>query len=395
MSATQEETGGLTQTLSQAEIDQLPDDPDELQRMLEEIAGPGAIDSRRRLHRRAPARRAIRFARIVVRRDAFSAEFHQVGQGRVEIATRPGVDRWRGNAGLNVRPSGLSAHNAVAQRAKAGTLMRMNAFVAGPLVKNRISFAAEVEGSSSEDTRGISALTLERAVRRGAPAAVRQPRGHGAHRGAAHARRRCSARRTSAAASERDNQGISELDLPERGYRREDVDHSSALLARRRTASAVSRAASSTISRRASSIPDTIAPAIIVQNAFRVGRRVGERRATASRSVVSDTMFTLKARPYTLRVGSLMTWNYNEQGQLRNTLGTFTFTDLDVVRGWSSGHLHAAGRRAAAGVLGGAGRDVHAGRVHDARALELRAGPALRMADAASTIARPSRRASA
>ena len=99
MSATGEEAGGLTETLSQAEIDQLPDDPDELQRMLEEIAGPGAtirVDGF--TGGRLPTRDQI--ARIVVRRDAYSAEFHQVGQGRVEIATRPGVDRWRGNAGL-------------------------------------------------------------------------------------------------------------------------------------------------------------------------------------------------------------------------------------------------------------------------------------------------------
>ena len=40
-------------------------------------------------------------------------------------------------------------------------------------------------------------------------------------------------------------------------------------------------------------------------------------------------MFTLKARPYTLRVGSTVTWDSYDQGQLRNSLGTFTFTDLD------------------------------------------------------------------
>ena len=110
VNATQEETGGSSETLSQAEIDALPDDPDELQRMLEEIAGPGAtirVDGF--TGGRLPTRDQI--ARIVVRRDAYSAEFHQVGQGRVEIATRPGVDRWRGNAGLNVRPSKLSATN--------------------------------------------------------------------------------------------------------------------------------------------------------------------------------------------------------------------------------------------------------------------------------------------
>ena len=39
-------------------------------------------------------------------------------------------------------------------------------------------------------------------------------------------------------------------------------------------------------------------------------------------------MFTLKARPYTLRVGSLVAWDRNELGVVRNTLGTFTFTNL-------------------------------------------------------------------
>jgi hypothetical protein len=109
VSAMQDETGGLTQTLSQAEIDQLPDAPDELLRMLEDIAGPGAVIRVDGFTSdRLPPRDQI--ARVVIRRDAYSAEFHQVGQGRVEIATRPGVDRWRGNAGLLVRPSGLSAH---------------------------------------------------------------------------------------------------------------------------------------------------------------------------------------------------------------------------------------------------------------------------------------------
>ena len=42
------------------------------------------------------------------------------------------------------------------------------------------------------------------------------------------------------------------------------------------------------------------------------------------------TMFTLVARPYTLRVGSLINYDSNLQGQLRNSLGTFTFTDLET-----------------------------------------------------------------
>jgi hypothetical protein len=328
VSALQEETGGLTETLSQAEIDQLPDDPDELQRVLEEIAGPGAtirVDGF--TGGRLPTRDQI--ARVVVRRDAYSAEFHQVGQGRVEIATRPGVDRWRGNVGLNVRPSGLSARNAVARGSKAGTLVRMNAFMAGPLVRNRVSLSTEVQGSSSEDSRGISALTLDGPF----VATLRQPfdsRDVSLRTEGLLTPRTLFRASYSRDSSERGNQGLSELDLPERGYSRDQVRHNlrfSIEGGQRRPFHARLQFDRST----SAALPDTIAPALVVQSAFRSGGAsvVGEDRG---RNLVGDTMVTLKARPYTLRVGSLFTWDFNQQGQLRNSLGTFTFTDLDAFR---------------------------------------------------------------
>lgn len=315
---------GTSETLSQAEIDQLPDDPEELQRVLEDIAGAGAtIQVDGFTGGRLPARDQI--ARIVVRRDAYSAEFHQVGRGRVEIVTRPGSERWRGNAGLTLRPSGLSARNAVARSARAGTLMRMNAFAAGPLVRNRLSFSGEVEGASSEDTRGISAITADGPL----AAALRQPYddiGVSARTEGLLTRTtlfRASYRRER---SSRDNQGLSELDLPERGYRREDVEHEMRFSiegGQRQPYHVRLQFERST----AAALPATIAPATVVQSAFRSGGASvsGEDRA---RSLAADTMFTLKARPYALRVGSLVSWNWNQLGQLRNGLGTFTFTDL-------------------------------------------------------------------
>lgn len=321
------EAGGSTETLSQAEIDQLPDDPDELQRMLEEIAGPGAtirVDGFS--GGRLPTRDQI--ARIVVRRDAFSAEFHDVGRGRVEIATRPGVDRFRGNASVNVRPSRLSARNAAAAAgSKAGTMVRMNAFAAGPLIRNRVSFSTNIDGSSSEDTRGISARTLEGPY----VATLTQPFDN----------RSVSLRteglltqqtmfRTSyeRRTSERGNQGISELDLPERGYTSESVNHELrfSLEGGQRRPYHMRLQFDQT---RNEAVPDTIERTIVVQSAMRRGG-ASTTGVNRGRSLLSDTMFTLVARPYTLRVGSLINYDSNEQGQLRNSLGTFTFSDLEA-----------------------------------------------------------------
>jgi hypothetical protein len=323
--AEQTEAGGLTETLSQAEIDQLPDDPDELQRMLEEIAGPGAtirVDGF--TGGRLPTRDQI--ARVVVRRDAFSAEFHDVGRGRVEIVTRPGVDRWRGNAGLNVRPSGLSARNAAAASGtKAGTLLRMNAFAAGPLIRNRVSISANIEGSSSEDTRGIAALTLDGPMVLTLPQPI-DNRGISVRTEGLLTQQtmfRASYERNT---SERGNQGISELDFPERGYTSENVGHEfrfSLEGGQRRPYHMRLQFEQS----RNEVIPDTVAPTLVVQSAMRRGGAsiTGTNRG---RSVMADTMFTLVARPYTLRVGSLVNYDDNEQGQLRNSLGTYTFVDL-------------------------------------------------------------------
>jgi Carboxypeptidase regulatory-like domain len=323
---TQAEAGGLSQTLSQAEIDQLPDDEEELRRMLEEIAGPGAMIRVDGFSGgRLPTRDQI--ARIVVRRDAFSSEFHQVGQGRVEIATRPGMDRWRGNAGLNLRPSQLSARNATAREGtKAGTLVRVNAFAAGPLVKNRISFSSNIEGSSSEDVRGISALTLNGPFLAAIPQQF-DSRSISARTEGLLTQRTLFRVSYERSTSKRENQGISELDLPERGYTSDGVDHElrfSLEGGQRRPFHLRLQYDQS----RSAAEPDTVAPAVVVQNAFRSGG-ASVTGVDRGRNFVGDTMFTLVARPYTLRVGSLVTYDSNSQGQLRNSLGTFTFNNLE------------------------------------------------------------------
>ena len=186
--------------------------------MLEEIAGPGAtirVDGF--TGGRLPTRDQI--ARIVVRRDAFSAEFHQVGQGRVEIATRPGVDRWRGNAGLTcVRAACRRATRR--RRRRQGGHAGADERVCGRdrWCRTASRSRANIEGSSSEDTRGISAITPTGRSSRSSPQPFDNRDISVAHRRAADADDAVPRVVSSASTSERGNQGISELDLPERGY---------------------------------------------------------------------------------------------------------------------------------------------------------------------------------
>ena len=91
--------------LKDADIDALPDDPDDLQSDLEALAGPAAGPNGAQFFidgfsgGQLPPKSSIREIRI--NSNPFSAEFDQPGFGRVEIFTRPGTDNYHGQISMN------------------------------------------------------------------------------------------------------------------------------------------------------------------------------------------------------------------------------------------------------------------------------------------------------
>ena len=88
-SAADRRDNGFTQTLSQEEIDSLPDDPDEMAEELARMAGPGAqifVNGFR--GGRLPPKDQIQQIRFHT--NSFSAEYHEAGMIRVEVITKPG-----------------------------------------------------------------------------------------------------------------------------------------------------------------------------------------------------------------------------------------------------------------------------------------------------------------
>src|SRR5688572_16331343 len=104
----------MSTTLEQSEIDALPEDPDELQEYLSQLAGgAGAIFQVNGFRGgRLPTRDEIRQIRI--RTNSFSADNHDAGRTQIEIVTRPNVAEWSGNANLQYRNDALNARNAFA-----------------------------------------------------------------------------------------------------------------------------------------------------------------------------------------------------------------------------------------------------------------------------------------
>jgi hypothetical protein len=87
-----------------AALDALSDDPDELQTELTALAGPSMGPNGGQIYidgftgGQLPPKASIMAIRI--NQNPFSAQYDQLGFGRIEILTRPGADKFHGSAGL-------------------------------------------------------------------------------------------------------------------------------------------------------------------------------------------------------------------------------------------------------------------------------------------------------
>ena len=254
------------------QIDELPDDPDEMEQVLSEMAGPGAVLRVNGFRGgRLPPKRQIQQIRF--RRNMFAADMHEPGFVSVDITTKPGLDNWRG-----VDQPRLSRRGAErAQRVRAGEGRR--AARALRLLAERAAVeAAHVALAVGrrhrrvrhQDDRRGAALGL---FRRLDPQAERRAERDRAARARADASRRCCAPSCSATTRTTENLGVGDFDLvgarlqPERTEKRAPRVGRRARSARRSTTSCgCSGAATTPRSHRAST-----APAVLVLNAFNAG----------------------------------------------------------------------------------------------------------------------------
>jgi hypothetical protein len=109
--------------LTREQIDALSDDPDELRRQLQDLAGPDAkflVDSFE--GRDLPPKAMIKSIRIT--RDQFAPEVHYAGEFRIEILTQPGIGPVRGNVRMGFYDSATDGRNPlVGRRGPAQSLM--------------------------------------------------------------------------------------------------------------------------------------------------------------------------------------------------------------------------------------------------------------------------------
>src|SRR4029453_17224029 len=85
----------FTSSLSEQEIAELPDDPDELEQVLLQMAGPGATMRVNGFRGgRLPPKSQIRQVRF--RMNSYSADNHEAGGFGIDIITKRGKSNWDG-----------------------------------------------------------------------------------------------------------------------------------------------------------------------------------------------------------------------------------------------------------------------------------------------------------
>src|ERR1044072_8542846 len=164
LSTEPENTAGAV-VLKGADLDSLPDDPDDLAAALQALAGPSAGPNGGQIFvdgftgGRLPAPASIREIRI--HSNPFSAEYDRLGFGRIEILTKPGTDRFRGQASFNFNDDALNARNPFADNRPAIQTRQYGGNFSGPISKKKASFFIDFDKRDIDDASLIVATVLD------------------------------------------------------------------------------------------------------------------------------------------------------------------------------------------------------------------------------------------
>src|SRR6267154_3204143 len=151
-------------TLQGDDLQALSDDPTDLEADLQALAGPSAGPSGGAIYVNGfsggtlPAKESIREIRI--NQNPFSPEYDKLGYGRIEILTKPGADRWRGNLNYNLGDDVWNGRNPYSATKAPLLLNEWENTISGPLGR-RVSFSLDANQNDVDNGAIINAVELD------------------------------------------------------------------------------------------------------------------------------------------------------------------------------------------------------------------------------------------
>jgi hypothetical protein len=319
----------FSQQLTAADIEALPDDPEELAQLLEEMGGPGAVIRVNGFEGgQLPPKSQIRQIRF--RFDPFGAEYHDAGRARVDIITKPGDGPIRNDVSLAFRDNQLDARNALAPARGEGQTRRWGWSIDGPIVKGRTGFSLSLRGVDQFDVQTIRATTPTGQVSE----LVTQPTDRlNIDFNLEHVLTQNQTLRVSydRSTSTQGNLGVGDFDLPERGFSTEGISHRVRLanfgtynkkyLNETRVQYQWNDTRSMALSQ---------APTIRVQDTFTSGGAQVQGGTRSWEVEVANVVDVPIGKTHNVRTGiEARTGDYRSD-QMNNLAGTFTFPSLEA-----------------------------------------------------------------
>jgi hypothetical protein len=328
-SATDLQSASATTTLSEEEISELPDDPEELQAVLEQMAGPGGATFMMNGFRggRLPTRDEIRAIRF--RTNSFSADNHDAGRTQIEIITRPNTD-FQGNVGIGLEGDQLNARNALSSVETPEQETSAQFGLRGPIVAGKTSFRFNVQATDayrSNVFRGTDENGVPISNQVKVPTERTSFNGGIEHSLTTNQTLLLEYQRSK---QENHNQGLGNFDYPERAS--ESTNNSQNFRARvnglvgKTTLHEIRFELNRQVS-EAWSI--TEAPTIIVQEWFNKGGAGVDNHRVTQRFELADNLDFNVGRNHQMRVGLILEGGHYETLDQTNQYGRITYRNID------------------------------------------------------------------
>jgi hypothetical protein len=157
------ENNASSLVISGKELEALSDDPDELQSELEALAGPSAGPNGGQIYidgftgGQLPPKSSI--LEIRINQNPFSAEYDKLGYGRIEITTKPGLEKYHGQGFVSGNTTAFNTRNPFAIEEPSYHSEFYNGNIGGPISK-KASFFFNMFRRDIDDVNVVSAYQL-------------------------------------------------------------------------------------------------------------------------------------------------------------------------------------------------------------------------------------------
>lgn len=327
-----------TEVLTETDLQSLPDDPDEFNNRLQQLAvsGGGApgdaivtVDGFT-AEGMLPPKSSIREVRI--NPNLFSAEYSQppFQGGRVEIYTKPGAAAFHGTGFFAFNNAELNARDVFAPRRAPVQTKRYGLQLGGPIVKRRAGYLLAFEARNIEDSATVNAVVLDaNFLPSSLSASVRTPKR--LHIGSARFDLQLNPKNSMAVSynlnsNRLGNEGVGGFELAERAF---DLDTSQQSLRFTDTAiigrTMLNEARFGLTRIRLTQTPASHAPSINVLGAFISGGAPGQDVARDEWLAEIADNFTLAAGAHSLKFGTLNFYRHVRDVRADDHNGSFFF----------------------------------------------------------------------